>query len=236
MIRIKNNITPRLPSAYQEVAYIQSTGTQYIDTGVLPSSNTNIIMDYEYISGQSGKYIPLACERITVGANMFGIWINDRTKEIAINYGTIDTAAISGTNGAGRHTYSNDGNKWYLDGNLIKTISTSSFSSTGSFFIFALNAGTEIQTRDCTAKLYSFTAYQNSNLIRKLVPCYRKSDNAIGLYDLVNNVFYTNVGTGAFLMGAEVNKPYDNLVPMISNKKVLKRYIGQNLIYSSENN
>lgn len=236
MIRIKNNVTPRLPSAYQEVEYIQSTGTQYIDTGIMPSSSTNITMDYEYISGQSGKYIPLACERTTVGSSMFGVWINDRTKEIAINYGTIDTGAISGTSGAGRHIYSNNGNKWYLDGNLIKTISTSSFSSTGSFFIFALNAGTDIQTRDCTAKLYSFTAYQNSNLIRKLVPCYRKSDNAIGLYDLVNNVFYTNAGTGVFLMGAEVNKPYDNLVPMISNKKVLKRYIGQNLIYSSENN
>ena len=34
MIRIKNNLTPRLPNEYQEVEYIESTGTQYIDTGV----------------------------------------------------------------------------------------------------------------------------------------------------------------------------------------------------------
>ena len=34
MIRIKNNLTPRLPNEYQEVEYIQSTGTQCIDTGI----------------------------------------------------------------------------------------------------------------------------------------------------------------------------------------------------------
>lgn len=231
MIRMKNNLTTRLPNEYQEVEYIQSTGTQYIDTGILPSSNTNITMDYEYISGQSGKYVPLACERITVGSDMFGIWINESTKEIAINYGDVDTSAISGTNGAGRHTYSNDRNKWYLDGSLIKTISTSSFSSTSTLFIFGLNSGTEIETRDCTAKLYSFTAYQNSNLIRNFVPCYRKSDNEIGMYDLVSNQFYTNAGTGVFLMGAEVDKTDVNLKPLIGNKKVLKRYIGENLVY-----
>ena len=42
MIRIKNPIAPRLPSEYQEVEYIESTGTQYIDTGVLPSASIYI--------------------------------------------------------------------------------------------------------------------------------------------------------------------------------------------------
>ena len=29
----------RLPSEYQEVEYIESTGTQYIDTGLTPNGN-----------------------------------------------------------------------------------------------------------------------------------------------------------------------------------------------------
>ena len=205
-----------LPSTYQEVEYIESTGTQYIDTGVIPSSTTNIIMDFEYISGESGKYIPLIGERLTVGSNMFGIWINDSTKEIAINFGTVDTSAISSTNGMGRHTYSNDGNKWYLDGSLINTITTSSFTATGSLFIFALNAGTEIQTRKIHGKLYSMTIYDNETLLRNFIPCYRKTDKELGLYDLVNGVFYTNQGTGTF------------------NIKDIKRvYLGNKLIYTS---
>jgi hypothetical protein len=39
----------------------------------------------------------------------------------------------------------------------------------------------------------------------ELVPCYRKSDGVIGLYDVVNDVFRTNDGSGSFTAGADVN-------------------------------
>ena len=35
------------------------------------------------------------------------------------------------------------------------------------------------------------------------VPCYKNNDE-IGLYDSVNDVFYTNKGTGTFIKGADV--------------------------------
>ena len=238
MIRIKNNLTPRLPNEYQEVEYIESTGTQYIDTGVAPTNKTNIKLDIEFISGKSDKWIPLIAERTRLTNSyqaMFGIWINSSTKEIALNYADIDTAGITGTNGSGRHVYSNTKNKFYLDNTLIKTLSTSSFTSTLNLYVFALNGlndgSTNIETRNCTAKLYELKIYDDNILIRDFVPCYRKSDNEIGMYDLVSNQFYTNAGTGVFLMGTEVNKADVNLKPIIGNKKVLKRYIGENLVY-----
>lgn len=238
MIRIKNNITPRLPNEYQEVEYIESTGTQYIDTGVAPTNKTNIKLDIEFISGESNSWIPLIAERTRLTNSyqaMLGIWINSNTKEIALNYADTDTAGITGTNGSGRHVYSNTKNKFYLDNTLIKTLSTSSFTSTLNLYVFALNelndGSTNIETRNCTAKLYELKIYDDNILIRDFIPCYRKLDNEIGLYDLVNNQFYTNQGTGVFLMGTEVNKADVNLKPLIGNKKVLKRYIGENLVY-----
>ena len=240
MIRIKNNITPKLPNEYQEVEYIESTGTQYIDTGVAPTNKTNIKLDIDFISGESDKWIPLIAERTKTSASsgwkaMFGIWINSSTKEIALNYVTTDTSAIAGTNGDGRHSYSNLENEFYLDNTLISTLSTSSFTSALNLYIFALNelivGSTNIETRNCTAKLYELKIYDDSTLIRDFVPCYRKSDNEVGLYDLVNNQFYTNTGTGVFLMGEAVGTADANLMPMIGNKKVLKRYIGENLVY-----
>ena len=51
------------------------------------------------------------------------------------------------------------------------------------------------------------------------------------MYDLVSNQFYTNAGTGVFLMGEAVGTADANLMPLIGNKKVLKRYIGENLVY-----
>ena len=41
-------------------------------------------------------------------------------------------------------------------------------------------------------------------LIQYFIPCYRRSDNVIGFYDLVNDVFYTNAGSGTFSKGPNV--------------------------------
>ena len=48
--------------------------------------------------------------------------------------------------------------------------------------------------------------YENWTLIRDFVPCYRKSDNVIWLYDLVNNQFYTNSWSWTFTKWPDVNQ------------------------------
>ena len=53
-------------------------------------------------------------------------------------------------------------------------------------------------------KLYSCQIYDNNVIVRNYVPCYRKSDGVAGFYDLVNGVFYTNAGTGQFIIGGIV--------------------------------
>jgi hypothetical protein len=50
-------------------------------------------------------------------------------------------------------------------------------------------------------KIYSCKLYKSNQMVRNFIPCYRKADNEIGMYDLVNKVFYTNQGTGTFLKG-----------------------------------
>jgi hypothetical protein len=48
--------------------------------------------------------------------------------------------------------------------------------------------------------------WDNQNLIRNFIPCYRKSDGVIGLYDLVEGKFYTNSGIGDFLKGESLKR------------------------------
>lgn len=47
-------------------------------------------------------------------------------------------------------------------------------------------------------RLYYCKIWSNWNLVREFIPCYRKSDNVIWLYDKVNDVFYTNKGYNSF--------------------------------------
>ena len=49
-----------------------------------------------------------------------------------------------------------------------------------------------------------FKIWNNDSLVRDFVPCYRKSDSVIGLYDLVSQTFFINQGSGSFIKGGDV--------------------------------
>lgn len=55
-----------------------------------------------------------------------------------------------------------------------------------------------------TYTLYAFNIKRYGKTIIELIPCYRKSDKEIGLYDIVNDIFYTNQGSGQFTKGNDL--------------------------------
>ena len=247
MIRIKNNITPRLPNEYQEVEYIESTGTQCIDTGIPLNQYRKCEMEFSptsigtmqiidggytntseqddtrnYLRIDSDGMLNLQYARSNTSYKLSSVVIASNTK-YAISYKMLASSCSLTVNGT---EYSN------LIGVTLITNGNNVFLFGESFKDKNLT-----KTYEASALIKLYTAkYYDSNgiLIRNFIPCYRKLDNEIGLYDLVNNVFYTNAGTGVFLMGTEVNKADVNLKPIIGNKKVLKRYIGENLVYGKE--
>lgn len=61
---------------------------------------------------------------------------------------------------------------------------------------------------------------KNDNLICDLVPCYRRADGVIGMYDVVRKIFLTNVGSGSFIKGAPIQEEatiFKNWVPYSIN-------------------
>ena len=75
-----------------------------------------------------------------------------------------------------------------------------------SFYLGATNRNGSPASRP-QLTIYSCKLYQDEILLRDYIPCYRKSDSAIGLYDLINDEFYPNSGTGTFLKGVDVPSP-----------------------------
>ena len=60
-----------------------------------------------------------------------------------------------------------------------------------------------IDTRRFIGDIYSFKVYDNDVLIRDFIPV-KTLENQIGLWDLVEDKFYGNAGTGAFVAGPEI--------------------------------
>ena len=63
----------------------------------------------------------------------------------------------------------------------------------------------------------------SGTLVRDLIPCYRVSDNVTGMYDLVNDVFYANSGSGSFVCGSAVSAvTYSAGKPLDSGPNTIK--------------
>ncbi len=54
-------------------------------------------------------------------------------------------------------------------------------------------------------KLYLARCSKGYEIVREYIPCYRKSDGVIGLYEKFTGAFLENAGTGAFTKGADID-------------------------------
>ena len=191
----------RLPEEYQEVEYIESTGTQYIDTGLngyqfegieVKFKNPLAEQDWESVCGVINVNPSMDIKQYYSDLNIYQINAYSKmnvTGKIEISANT-EPATISIRKGEIK-----------VNNELKATITSlgNAYNNQGNFVIFRGN--------DNWSKLqvYKFKMFDNNEtLIRNFIPCYRKNDNEIGLYDLVNNVFYNNQGTGTFLKGNDV--------------------------------
>ena len=186
---------PILPSGYTQVNYIRATNNSYIDTGYKPNANTNIKMKIIVSNGT---------------ARPFGVLEGNVGYLNSVGYWRIFATGGQKIEPMGTYDYEIQGNKVYRDGELIYTGGIP-ISFNYNLYLFASNQnGTP--NYGTNGYLYYFKIYDNDVLVRDFIPCYRNSDNVVGLYDLVNNVFYTNQGTGSFTYGQVQEQLVDKLL------------------------
>ena len=196
--------TARLPKEYQEVEYIQSSGTQYIDTGFTPNQNTHVIAEMEYVS-----HTNQTCGLFGVGVTSTEVYeVYHYNGKYTFHYGATSYTATATVTTGKKMLIDVSGQQATISVNgAIVSVTPSevaTFTSAGTMYIHALHrsngAGYLSITKTC-----SFKIYDNDTLVKDFVPCYRKADNVAGLYDTVNDVFHTNAGTGAFTVGPAIN-------------------------------
>ncbi len=177
-----------LPDGYTELAYIQSDGTQYIDTEFKPNNNTRVVMDIDILSS-NGETVPIFGARDQFGSsnNSFCFWKISNTR-LRTDYGTqakpIDVTAI------GRHKIDKNKDVTTVDG-VAYTSTTATFQSNATLVLLSNNSLGSIDERMVHAKLYSCQVYDNGTLIRDFMPC-KNSAEVRGLFDVVNSKFYPN--------------------------------------------
>lgn len=174
-----------------EVEYLQSSGTQYIDTMIQPNQDLSVEIKWKNETNQNSKYLFGSgtsisnCIRAYIGESAY--WRFGGGNK---SFNTIDTTeriAIM------------DKTKIIMNGveySYGGTVGTFSSSTTIKLFAGA-TAGSMISTR-----IYYFKVSQNGTLILDLIPV--RVGTFGYMYDRVNGILFGNDGTGDFIVGNDV--------------------------------
>lgn len=203
---------PPLPSEYQQVEYIGNTSQDYIDTNFYPSETTEIDIDFACMYSGDDESVLFGI-RSGSSNNGFVLYVKPASG-FAQHYILI------------RATPTSNDTRWVVQKSLTvgefynykffgyqKMILTESggteysnpkYSKNKPMTLFCLNRES-YQEKYGKFRIARCKIYDEHELERDFIPCYRKSDNEIGMYDLVYREFYTNQGSGTFEKGADVN-------------------------------
>ena len=185
---------------YTPIEYLESTGTQWIDTGIKPTKNTkiNIVLQLtalreDYVFGffdSNGQYY--------LYVNVNGQWQWGWSSQYR-NIGKADTQ---------KHNikiYSEAGiSKIEIDNIVIDSaqlLSHNAGVNTPLFKGLENNSGYS----GLPQKLYSAQIYDNDVLVRDFIPVLDK-DGVPCMYDKAEGKFYYNAGTGQFIAGPVIGE------------------------------
>ncbi len=210
------------PTEYVELEYIESTGTQYIDTEYqLTSVKERMIAEVALTSSGGDNMIFGA---VNDGKNTN---INLYSGTLYYRFGGVSLSSVS-TDTTQRHKYELGQNS-YVDGNLIYAFNNVTSVSDVSLYLFAANVNS-VARYHMRGKIYSFQIYDEDTLKLNMIPVLRVSDKAIGMYDKFDGKFYGNDGTGKFIAGPEkLDKKYivsDNITCVMCPPNTYKSNAG----------
>ena len=176
-----------------EIEYLESSGTQWIDTGIIPDSNT--IVQFKFVNLYRTDDV------------IIGYFINDTNDWRLFNH---ENACYFDTPNSGR----------IADGNIYEN--TLYELELGNYYVKNLDTGINIVSGNATSytgistitlnnynnvsfsknRWYYVKIYSGSVLVRDMIPV---RIGQIGyMYDKVSKQLFSNAGTGEFILGPDV--------------------------------
>lgn len=193
---------------YTKVEYLaNSNGAQFLEIPFIPNASKGFRFEFGFNPTATGKRYALM-SNYNIGSYQVSLEINASNKlRLWANTGSLDKASSNAftVNDFNEGIFEFKNNKYYITLNGTVTSGDYTFSgvSTSTTMYAFLDKLKRTSTFPTPIKLYYIRIYEQDELKFNLIPCKRKSDDVYGMYDIVNKVFYYNLGTGSFTIGNE---------------------------------
>lgn len=177
-----------VPAGYRKLDFLESTGTQYIDTGVKLSNESEVRCEWKLVS--RANYNQWLYGRNT----KFGAYADTASSSEIPHFYFGGEAVFYYSEGKHAVVHNSksvtlDGESRYYSEGLIMTEETPAplFNSSSS-------------SRGFIGRIYSFTISRSGEMQVDYVPCIAPN-GALGMYNRVDGIVKENAGSGAFIAG-----------------------------------
>ena len=203
-----------LPDGYKRCEYIEGTGTQFIDLGSIPIGEKfgfRIRLNITSGTGANafGGFVPNTRQfsyfGLRNGADFFTSNYSSSVSSPVAHFGKI----LYGIDIEYAYKYDNVRSLFSIQTNGIETGTSRTFTiPNSSYALFSFKDANGIIRRAegevAKMKLMLFEVFSGENIQAKLLPCIRLEDQSAGMYDIVSDTFFGNVGKGSFVAGNTV--------------------------------
>lgn len=189
-----------------EIEYLESTGTQYIDTEIIPSSGYKVLIEFlnpNYSSNSDKSESVFGQRTSSTSTDAFSLFVNPAG--IYPQYANDQKQVLNvGTNTNVKYIFEQSENGTYLNNELIKNPNAYQFQGLYSIYLFAKNqANDNGKDRPFTGQIFSFKLWNvNDILVRDFIPV--RIGNTGYMYDKVSGQLFGNSGIGSFILGPDI--------------------------------
>ena len=196
----------RWRTSYTPIEYLESSGTQYIDTGYQPNNNTRVVVKYAPNTSTWGVF----GGRVGSSGTAFTVMYQSSGKTLRYNYNkgsltstltlTTETFTLDADRGV-LTVYNSNGENIYHG---IAGSAENDFSVPYNIFFPGINTSGKVSNATGGMTIYYFRIYDNTTLVRDFIPALDNNGTPC-MYDKITKTFFYNAGTGDFIAGPVID-------------------------------
>lgn len=202
------NYSADLPTGYSPLAYIESTGSEYLVLDYLTQTNTRVIIDMiSYETDDEDKAI-FGTRNGSSGNPQFVCWVcNGSSNRVISSFiyrnSTWSQDYNTPVNVGDRFILDASSNGLYINNTLIQTITGTGNMPSNELALFACFKNGVYEKGAGKYRVFSIKIYEDSTLMLDLVPTFNETTQKPGLYDLINDDFYPSSTNTDFVYSSE---------------------------------
>lgn len=186
-----------LPSTYTQLEFIYNPSGAYIDCGIKPTYTFEYELKASLMSG-----VLVFGTQYTNDSSDYRLF--QTQSKFFFDVGTQRLSGLSNSNFT--YPYHVKVGNYYIElADTGERISATTFDEKMNNAALSSNLWLLFNNSSVKGNIYLFKVWDNGKLIRDYIPVRSKADNTVGLYDLVENKFYTSPNGIAFKGSDEVS-------------------------------